>query len=245
MTIDGSNASALGVMSQGELSALAICIFLPRALLQDSPFGFVVIDDPVQSMDPAKVDGLARVLAETAKKRQVVVFTHDERLPEAIRRLDIDARVMRVQRRAKSQLEITAGRPPSERYLDEASSLSKGEDLPPEVIRVVVPGFCRSAIEAACAERIRRERVSAGISHAAVDDELAQLTTVNSWLRAALGLSQAQGKELRQKVINLGGEGAWKAVALARSGAHEAIGDLDPVELAGDTKKLVSALERR
>jgi len=245
VTIDGSNASALGVMSQGELSALAICIFLPRALLQGSPFGFVVIDDPVQSMDPAKVDGLARVLAETAQKRQVVVFTHDERLPEAIRRLDIEARVMRVQRRAKSQLEITAGRPPSERYLDEASSLSKGEDLPPEVIRVVVPGFCRSAIEAACAERIRRERVSAGISHAAVDDELAQLTTVNSWLRAALGLSQAQGKELRQKVINLGGEGAWKAVALARSGAHEAIGDLDPVELAGDTKKLVSALERR
>jgi energy-coupling factor transporter ATP-binding protein EcfA2 len=245
VTIDRSNASALGVMSQGELSALAICIFLPRALLQGSPFGFVVIDDPVQSMDPAKVDGLARVLADTAKKRQVVVFTHDERLPEAIRRLDIDARVMRVQRRAKSQLEITAGRPPSERYLDEAFSLSKGEHLPPEVIRAVVPAFCRSAIEAACAERIRRERVSAGISHAAVDDELAQLTTVNSWLRTALGLSQAQGKELRQKVINLGGEGAWTAVALARSGAHESIGDLDPVELAGDTKKLVSALERR
>ena len=74
-------------MSQGELNALALSVFLPRATLPESPFRFVVIDDPVQSMDPAKVDGLARVLAEPPRDRQVVVFTHDDRLPEAVRRL--------------------------------------------------------------------------------------------------------------------------------------------------------------
>ena len=52
-------------------------------LLPESPFGFVVIDDSVQAMAPGKVDGLARVLATVAKERQVVVLTHDERLPES------------------------------------------------------------------------------------------------------------------------------------------------------------------
>src|SRR3954452_16560508 len=103
VTVDGTDASAFGVMSQGELSALAVSIFLPRASMPESPFGFMVIDDPVQSMDPAKVDGLARVLARAAQQRQVIVFTHDARLPEAARRLDIDARIMQVQRRAQSK----------------------------------------------------------------------------------------------------------------------------------------------
>ena len=47
----------------------------PRATLPASPFRFLVIDDPVQAMDPAKVDGLARVLHRTVAVRQVIVFT--------------------------------------------------------------------------------------------------------------------------------------------------------------------------
>ena len=62
VTVDGTEGAALGVMSQGELHALALSLFIPRATLPESPFRFVVIDDPVQSMDPARVDGLARVL---------------------------------------------------------------------------------------------------------------------------------------------------------------------------------------
>ncbi len=62
VTVDGTDGQALGVMSQGEIHALALSLFLPRVLLPESPFGFVVIDDPVQAMDPGKVDGLAHVL---------------------------------------------------------------------------------------------------------------------------------------------------------------------------------------
>jgi energy-coupling factor transporter ATP-binding protein EcfA2 len=62
VSVDGAPGSALGVMSQGEVNALALAVFLPRARLPASPFRFLVIDDPVQAMDPAKVDGLARVL---------------------------------------------------------------------------------------------------------------------------------------------------------------------------------------
>lgn len=64
--VDGSDATALGVMSQGEVNALALSVFLPRATLPNSPFRFLILDDPVQAMDPAKVDGLARVLEKRA-----------------------------------------------------------------------------------------------------------------------------------------------------------------------------------
>jgi hypothetical protein len=86
VTVDGTDAAALGVMSQGEVNALALSVFIPRATMPASPFRFLVIDDPVQAMDPSKVDGLAQVLAGVAAERQVIVFTHDDRLPDAVRR---------------------------------------------------------------------------------------------------------------------------------------------------------------
>jgi hypothetical protein len=60
-------------MSQGELHSLALSLFLPRTFLAENPFRFLVSDDPVQSMDPAKADGRARVLALLAEHRQVMI----------------------------------------------------------------------------------------------------------------------------------------------------------------------------
>jgi ABC-type hemin transport system ATPase subunit len=87
VSVDETEGAALAVMSQGELHALALSLFLPRATLPESPFRFIVIDDPVQAMDAARVDGLALALADVAVTHQVIVLTHDERLPEAVRRL--------------------------------------------------------------------------------------------------------------------------------------------------------------
>ena len=66
----------------------------------------MVIDDPVQSMDPSRVDGLARALEEAARTRQVIVFTHDERLPEAGRRLGSESRMFMGTRRPGSVVEV-------------------------------------------------------------------------------------------------------------------------------------------
>ncbi|MEP7246125.1 MAG: hypothetical protein ABI885_20925 [Gammaproteobacteria bacterium] len=44
VTVDGSPAQALGVMSQGGLHSLAISLFLPRAPLAGSLFRFIAID---------------------------------------------------------------------------------------------------------------------------------------------------------------------------------------------------------
>ena len=123
VTVDGVEGAALGVMSQGELNAIALSLFLPRATLPESPFRFVVIDDPVQSMDPARVDGLALVLADVAKTRQLVVFTHDDRLREAVSRLSIDATVIEVVRREDSGVELRESSDPVQRHLDDAFAL--------------------------------------------------------------------------------------------------------------------------
>jgi ABC-type lipoprotein export system ATPase subunit len=173
VTVDGTPAEALGVMSQGELHAVALSLFLPRATLPESPFRFVWIDDPVQSMDPARVEGLARALADTARIRQVVVFTHDDRLPEAVRRLGIPATAFAVTRRANSIVEIRPVNDPISGYLDDARALARTGELPRDVTSRVIPGFCRAAIEAACMETIRRRRLARGELHDDVEELLA------------------------------------------------------------------------
>jgi hypothetical protein len=167
--VDGVEAGALGVMSQGELHALALALFLPRATVPASPFGFVVIDDPVQAMDPSKVDGLARVLAEAARDRQIIVFTHDDRLPEAIRRLEIQARHVEVTRANGSSVAVIPGSDPAHRYLDDAVAVMLDAALPDDIRRRVIPELCRLAVGAVCHERLFSRELSTGTGRSAVE----------------------------------------------------------------------------
>ncbi len=93
--VDGVKAGAFGVMSQGELHALALALFLPRATAPESPFRFVVLDDPIQAMDPTKVEGFVAVMQKLAVDRQVIVLSHDDRLSAAVRRSGGNARILR------------------------------------------------------------------------------------------------------------------------------------------------------
>jgi hypothetical protein len=174
VTVDGVAGAALGVMSQGELHSLALSLFVPRATLPESPFRFIVIDDPVQSMDPARVEGLARVLESASKDRQVVVFTHDDRLPEAVRRLDIAAEIVEVTRREGSIVELRRSLDPVLRYLEDALAVAGTAGLPSSAAAHVVPGLCRLALEATCMEVVRRRRLTRGEAHAAVEKTLSE-----------------------------------------------------------------------
>ena len=175
VTVDGVAGAALGVMSQGELHSLALSLFVPRATLPESPFRFIVIDDPVQSMDPARVDGLARVLQSASADRQVVVFTHDDRLPEAVRRLDIAAEILEVTRREGSIVELRRSLDPVGRYLEDALAVAGTAGLPSSAAAAhVVPGLCRLAFEATCMEVVRRRRLTRGEAHAAVERTLSE-----------------------------------------------------------------------
>ncbi len=225
--VDESQASAIGVMSQGELHALAVSVFLPRAALPESPFRFAVIDDPVQSMDPAKVDGLARALARASDRRQVIVFTHDARLTEATRRLGLDATVLEVTRQPRSVVGIRAGLDPVERYLEDARALQLSEHVPRPVVDRVVPGLCRHALEAACTLVVRRRRLARGEAHADIDTVLDATTTLYRHVALALFDDADRSGDVLRSVNNRFGAAAGDAVKAANAGVHETV----PVDL--------------
>jgi hypothetical protein len=219
VTVDGTPAEALGVMSQGELHALALSLFLPRATLPESPFRFVWIDDPVQSMDPARIEGLARTLAETATTRQVVVFTHDDRLPEAVRCLGIPATGFAVTRRAHSVVEVRPVTDPVSGHLDDAKALAMTCGLPPDVAARVIPGFCRAAVEAACMETIRRRRLARGELH----DDVEQLLEANARPHPLMALALFDDERRTGDVLpRLNRVGKWSADVFQaiKAGAH-------------------------
>lgn len=235
VTVDGVAGAALGVMSQGELHSLALSLFLPRATLPESPFRFVVIDDPVQSMDPARVDGLARALEETAKNRQVIVFTHDERLPEAVRRLGIESRMFMVTRRPGSVVEVRKSLDPVRAHIEDALALVHTTDLPNPVLRRTVPGFCRAALESALISVIRRRQLLAGKPHSEVEEALAKGGKLTPLAALAFFDDRERGSEVMARVNKYGGW-AGDAFKQCNEGAHK--------EYAGDLKQLINDSEK-
>ncbi|GAB3271935.1 AAA family ATPase [Kineosporia babensis] len=191
-SVDGEKTAGLAVMSQGELNALALAVFLPKATMADSPFGFVVIDDPVQAMDPAKVDGLARVLQAAAEKRQVVVLTHDDRLPEAVRRLDIEATLLQVHREANSVVAVREVTDPALYHLADARAVASDNNLDEVVRRRVIPELCRMSLEARCREVYFTRCFKAGRSRVEVEDVWSDARETSPRLALAVDLAPDQ-----------------------------------------------------
>lgn len=241
VSIDGSPGAALGVMSQGEINALALSIFLPRATMPQSPFRFLIIDDPVQAMDPAKVDGLARVLHRVAADRQVIVFTHDNRLAAALRDLDIPANFLEVTRRPQSQVQVRACLDPVEQALKDAGAVSADPKVPAEVAKRVIPGLCRTAVEAAFTQAVWRQQLQAGRTRDEIDSSLADAGPALTNLAAlALFGDAGQGSKVLSRLNGLGRTMAdtFKALNRGAHASHE--GDLGG--LVSDSRKLAAKI---
>ncbi len=243
VTVDGIDGVALGVMSQGELHALALSLFLPRAALPQSPFRFMVIDDPVQSMDPARVDGLAQALSNTAQRRQVVVFTHDDRLASAIRRMQLPSTLIRVTRRPRSEVQCTRTRGPVEQHLQDAKALLKDSRLPPGTARRVVPGICRLALEAYFTEVAIRELLKSGHDHYKVERILEDANMLNQKVSLALYGDARKTGRVMSRLRKLGGW-APEIYQACNKGSH---GGYDGVvaELPRKVEQLLRRLEGR
>jgi hypothetical protein len=207
-------------MSQGEVNALALSIFLPRATVAASPFRFLVIDDPVQAMDPAKVEGLARVLEDIARYRQVLVFTHDDRLPEAVRRLGIPAHILEVTRRPESVVRIRQALTPVERMLKDADDLCLDDSVPEDVAAQVVPGICRFAVEAAFTEAIRRTQLRAGKRHAQVETEIEAANTLTKRAAQAMFADASKGGDVLPR-LNAWHRSAADTYQALNKGTHQ------------------------
>ncbi|WP_245173477.1 hypothetical protein [Streptomyces aureus] len=220
VSVDGQEASALSVMSQGEQHSLALSLFLPRAATADSPFGFVIIDDPVQSMDTAKVHGLAQVLSELGKHRQVVVFTHDTRLQRAFVGQELPVTVCEVERGEASTVKIRPVTDPVAQALDDARSLASTTNLPEAALTHVLPSLCRIALENAFLEAawIRHHR-SGGPEHAlqaAVSDADKLMKVAALALFGDAGRTADVYRELRARC----GPRAVDLLKQCQSGAH-------------------------
>jgi ABC-type lipoprotein export system ATPase subunit len=243
VSVDGAdNGTALGVMSQGEMHALALATFLPRSCADESPFRFAVIDDPVQSMDPAKVDGLARVLGRLAEHRQIVVFTHDSRLPDAVRRLNLDnAEIIEVVRAEQSVVTLQPGGDPVTRYLDDANSLARTDGIPEDVRGPVVADLCRCAIEAACHRMIWRNRLARGVPHARIEEAIEGSTRLTTTAALALFDDPDRGGDVLRRLNNAYGTRAGDAYQACQRGVHGGYtGDL--TDLVRDTRVLTGKL---
>jgi DNA repair exonuclease SbcCD ATPase subunit len=74
------------ILSQGDLNALALAIFLGLAASTNDSgtFGFVLMDDPSQSLDSEHKKQLVQVLNEVAGRKQLVISTMDRELRDCL-----------------------------------------------------------------------------------------------------------------------------------------------------------------
>ena len=94
--------------------------------------------------------------------------------------------MLHVDRRARSTVDVRVSRSPVQRYLDDARGYAKPGRVPPEVQARVVPVFCRSAVEAAAANIVRRRAVESGASLEEADEQLTEARTLRETLALAL-----------------------------------------------------------
>lgn len=241
--IDGSETSSLAVLSQGELHALALSLFLPRATMAQSPFRFVVLDDPVQAMDPAKVDGLVDLLADLARTRQVIVLSHDDRLAAAVRRADLAATILEVSRGQESKVSVVTCTDPATRYISDAFGLLAEYDdgrLTEDALRRTVPGLLRFAVEAAARDRFFTQLLQHGSP--LVDVEAAWQNAGTTRQKVSLAVLGQSGDN---QAMDRWASPPYRKFALGTvgPGMHNGLkAGLDPRDAARDVERLVKDL---
>ena len=239
LTVDGTEAS-LGVMSQGEINALALSLFIPRLVHEDSPFHFLIIDDPVQSMDPFKVDGLAQVLQEAARTRQVIVFTHDTRLSEAVHRMQIPATILSVGRRARSAVDVRKELAPAEQALSDARAVARSEvEVGRTVLLRVVPGLCREAVERTLQASVRRQLLMKGEALDVVEGRIRAAGKMQALAALAIYLDDTRGGDV-YGWLNQKGAGLADTFRELKEAVHTGVAD---ESLVRRTEGLVRRLE--
>ncbi|OBG82604.1 recombinase RecF [Mycobacterium sp. E802] len=239
--VDGSDTEAFGVMSQGELQALALAVFIPRATSPASPFRFMVLDDPIQAMDPSKIDGFLQVLTQLATNRQVIVFTHDDRLPAAIRRSRVEAHIVEVNRGANSVVAVAEASRPATRMLKDAYAIAADDAVPEAVKKAAVPVLCRDALESTAWDVFCARQLARGVPHSVVEQAWESATLTKA--RIALAVNP-EDKAAVDRWLS-GGSARREALWVAASGAHKGVADykdaVNSTRLAvGDLAKLAS-----
>jgi hypothetical protein len=150
----------------------------------------------------------------------VIVFTHDDRLPEAVRRLGIDGRILEVTRAPNSQVTDRNGSDPAKRHLEDADAVARDEWLPDEIKRKAVARLCRDSLEAACRSTFFRCRLQAGDTRADVEDRW--FTSPLTRERLAMALYNDPNHSL-EGWLGAGNAARRRAVKVCASGLHHGV----------------------
>lgn len=194
-------------------------------------------------MDPEKVEGLARVLDACARDRQVIVFTHDTRLAQAVDHLGIRATVLHVTRGTDSVVGVETASDPVEQALAEARAVSLDPGVPQDVADHVLPAMCRRAVEAACLETARRRlRDEDGLGIREVEERIGSLDRTKTYVALALlGDERQPAREAVERIC----PGGWALITAFNTGAHTPLPTVDSrKDLVRRTKTLVAAVRR-
>jgi hypothetical protein len=159
LSVDGASVpdrvDKADILSTGQRNALSLAAYLPRATQGTSPFGFLLLDDPIHAFDTDRVRYLARKLIEFAGRYQVIVFTHDDRLWQELRALGHLPRHLRMRRVPGKPSHVAAEHEtwPGELLLDEVDDALAGEKKFPvgdaRARAMMTLAMCRQAVDTA------------------------------------------------------------------------------------------------
>ena len=79
---DQDDKDVTPILSQGDLNGLALSIFLGMATLEDQQTGFIMLDDPSQSLGSSHKEKLVEVLNEVLNDRMVILSSMDKELQD-------------------------------------------------------------------------------------------------------------------------------------------------------------------
>lgn len=75
------------ILSSSQVNALAVAVFLALNLgIPNPPLATAMMDDPLQSLDDVNLLGLVDLLRRVAKRRQLIISTHDQRFGDLLER---------------------------------------------------------------------------------------------------------------------------------------------------------------
>src|SRR5262249_34361324 len=141
-----------------------------------------------------------------------------------------------VTRRPQSVVELRTSLDPVRANIEDALALVHTTELPKDVLRRIVPGFCRAALEASFTHVIRRRGLAAGRTHADIEDDLTSAGKPARLAALAFYGDKDRGGDVMGR-LNQFGAWAGDTFRACKEGAHEAT-STDLSLLIKDTEKL-------
>jgi len=83
----GKNMNPVSCFSESHMNCLCLSIYFSQRVLRNPHWKFVLLDDPVQSMDEYHTKNLIRILANIVKEKQVIVLSHNTKFCQDFRDL--------------------------------------------------------------------------------------------------------------------------------------------------------------